>query len=704
MKATETRFLPFIRKSPRFVIPIYQRTYSWTEKECQQLWDDILRTGADAGVSAHFIGSIVYVQDGLYNVSIQAPLLVIDGQQRLTSVTLLLAALARHLATLPADDQEPADGFSPRKLRNYYLVNPDEDGDDRYRLTLSKVDRDTLTAIVEQRELPTEHSLRVQRNFEFFGRMLQEGANLVHICEGLAKLLVVDVSLDRTQDNPQLIFESMNSTGRELSQADLIRNYVLMGLPPKQQTDLYEQYWLPMELDFGQEAYGEQFDAFMRHYLSLKLGEIPRRDRIYEMFKAYARRTDVATAGVEALVAGIRRSARHYSTFALGKEPDPALRVAFDDLRELKTDVVYPFLLEVYNDYADGRVKAADVEQIVRVIESFVFRRAIVGMPTNVLSRLFPTIGRSLRKDQYLESFRATLALYASYRRFPTDEEFHAELQRRDLYNNPRRSYVLRRLENAGRKERVEVGQYTIEHIMPQNPTLPAAWRRELGEEWERIHSTWLHTLGNLTLTGYNSEYSDRPFAEKRDMEGGFAQSPLKLNTGLGKVERWNEDAIRERAARLATEAVRIWSYPSLPASVLEEYRPAKRVRGEYTLDDHPHVADPKMRALFDALKREILALDPVIVEEILKLYVAFKADTNVVDVVPQKARLRLSINIPFTDIKDPLRKCKDVTGLGRWGNGDVEIFVASEDDIPYVIGLVRQALERQMGTEEIAP
>src|SRR5450759_3013767 len=269
MKATEAKLMEFLKKSPQFVIPIYQRTYSWSEKECRQLWDDILRTGRDDAVSAHFVGSIVYVEKGLYTVTSQSPLLVIDGQQRLTTVTLLIAALAEALDKLDEKHREPVDGFSPRKLRNYYLLNPEEEGERRHKLILSQTDKASLIAIASNGKQPKERSLRITDNFALFESWVAAcKGDLMAVCNGLAKLVVVDISLNRDQDNPQLIFESMNSTGRELTQADLIRNFILMGLEPGLQTKLYEKYWRPMEVDFGQEAYGTQFDGFMRYYLT----------------------------------------------------------------------------------------------------------------------------------------------------------------------------------------------------------------------------------------------------------------------------------------------------------------------------------------------------------------------------------------------------------------------------------------------------
>ena len=487
------------------------------------------------------------------------------------------------------------------------------------------------------------------------------------------------------------------SHGRELTQADLIRNFILMGLEPAVQTQLYENYWRPMEVDFGQEAYGTYFDSFMRHYLTVKTGDIPNVRAVYEAFKAHARSPNVSSAGVEALVADIRTFAHYFCAMALGTETDANLKPAFHDLRELKVDVAYPFLLELYHDYKNGVLTKDDFVAAVRLVEAYVFRRAICAIPTNSMNKTFATLTKTLKKDHYLESIEAHLLALPSYRRFPNDDEFWRDVQIRDLYNFRSRSYWLRRLENHARRERVPVDEYTIEHILPQNEALSAAWRTALGTDWARIQQTWLHTLGNLTLTGYNSQYSDRPFNEKRDMKGGFSESPLKLNAGLGQVENWNEDAIKARAEKLAHLALKVWAAPTLDSDTLAAYRPRAITTG-YTLNDHANLAVGPMHHVFQAFRTQVLALDPCVTEEFLKLYVAYKAETNFVDVVPQAKRLRLSFNMPFAEINDPKGMCKDISNLGRWGNGDVEVGLSSIEELPYVMGLVRQALEKQMG------
>lgn len=689
MKATEAKLLTFLQKSGQFIIPIYQRTYSWTLKQCEQLWNDVIRTGSDDSIPGHFVGSIVYVEKGIYSVSSIPQLLVIDGQQRLTTLSLIIAALSRAL-----EGSEGVEGMTARKLANYYLLNPEEDGQLHYKLLLTQTDQQTLARIVDNKEMPEPYSIRLAENFKYFqSRMLTTSQGLATVYKGLAKLLVVDISLTRDQDNPQLIFESLNSTGLDLSQADLIRNYVLMGLEPKLQQQLYEEHWFPMEHSFGQAEYTRLFDRFMRDYLTVKTGAIPNIAAVYEEFKRYAAQKDVGS--VEIVVADIHRASGYFVAMALDREHDKALAEALRDINALKVDVAYPFFLDLYQDYHNGLLSRDDFLAILRLVESYVFRRAVCGIPPNSLNKTFANLSKETDKTAYLESLQAAFLLMTGYRRFPDDDEFSRELQAKDLYNFRSRNYWLRRMENHGRKERVHVEDYTIEHIMPQNETLSAAWRTELGERWREIQSQYLHTLGNLTLTGYNSELSDRPFAEKRDMRGGFAESPLRLNQGLGQVQRWDEETIRDRGLKLATRACRVWPAPSLPNEILSRYRP-KGKQSAYTLADHSHLHGAILE-LFEQFRHQVLNLDASVTEEVLKLYIAYKVTTNFVDVVPQSKRLRLSLNIPFAEIQDPKGICKDVSLVGRWGNGDVEVGLSSSEEIPYVIGLVQQALDHQI-------
>lgn len=697
MKAVDTHLLTLLRKSNQFIVPIYQRLYSWQEPECEQLWTDILRAGSNPALGAHFTGSIVYVTQGAANIVASEPHLIIDGQQRVTTVTILLSALADHLTSLPDTEREPVDGFSPNKIRNRFLLNADEDDERRFKLLLTQADKAALLALVKGAPIPTDTVSRVAENDQWFRDKLADPTlDLVALCRGLDKLVVVDVKLETGVDNPQLVFEAMNSTGKRLSQADLIRNFVLMDLPTKQQTDLYTDYWRPMELEFLGAA-ESQFDEFVRHYLTVRTGDIPRLRDIYEAFKDYSVLQQSAGEDVSDLVVEMREYARRYCALALGKEKNPRLSVVFKDLGEIKADVVYPLLLEVYTDYDAGMLSVDEFVRIVRVVTSYVFRRAVCRRPTNSLNKTFAGLAQGIDKSNYVVSVEANLVGLKSYRAFPTDAEFRVALVTGDLYNFRRRSYFFRQLENFGKKEHVTVENYTIEHILPQNESLSKEWRLTLGEHWREVQEKYLHTLGNLTLTGYNSEYSDHSFQKKRDMPGGFKESPVGLNAGLGQLEAWGEDEVVARADRLSAHALTIWARPQVSDVEVAAARSHRRRPG-YGIEDHPLLLPQTRRALFEKFSEEVLALDPGISREFLKLYVAFKAETNIVDVVPQRARLRLSLNIPIESLHDEQGLAWDVSDKGHWGNGPTEVGLSETSDMGYIVGLVRQALEAQLG------
>jgi uncharacterized protein with ParB-like and HNH nuclease domain len=587
VQATESNFLQFLKAPKQFVIPIYQRPYSWTLKQCQQLWSDILRVAEDDSVTGHFIGSIVYIERGIYQVASVPQLLVIDGQQRLTTLSLLLAALGRFIEERGAESD-----ISRRRINNYFLFNSEEEGDLYYKLQLTQGDRKTLVSVIEGTDLPEGPSNRIVENHRFFeDQVRKSGLEPGTIYKGISKLIIVDISLDRDRDNPQLIFESLNSTGLDLTQADLIRNYVLMGLEGKEQAEVYRKSWHPMEQGFGHAEYAVQFDRFMRDYLTIKTGRIPNINEVYASFKAYVQGR--RQASMAEIVADVHRYSKYFVRLAFLKDGDKEVNSALADINTLKVDVAYPFLLHVYDDYEHGLLSRDDFIAVLKLVESYVFRRAVCGIPTNSLNKTFTSLASEIDKSDYLRSARAAFLLKDSYKRFPDDEEFRREFVVKDFYNFRSRNYLLRKLENHDRKEKVEVESFTIEHVMPQNENLSAEWRQELGPEWEHVHSKYLHTIGNLTLTGYNPELSDRPFCEKRDMkDGGFADSPLRLNRGLARLEHWNEGELVKRAEALADLAVKVWAAPSLPAEYLGGLRRSRAAEGGkvYTLADHGDV------------------------------------------------------------------------------------------------------------------
>lgn len=690
MKADAMKLLDFIGKSQekQFVIPIYQRVYSWEKEQCKQLWDDIIKTGGNDQIEGHFIGSIVFVHDGIYTTNYNE-LLIIDGQQRLTTITLLFIALRDHLN----DEYELLEKFSHQKIQNRYLINSDEKGDKKFKLILSEPDRDTLLSLIDKnKRKPSEPSLKIMENFKLFEKWISENTDkLETIFKGLDKLMVVEISLERGKDNPQLIFESMNSTGKDLTQTDLIRNYILMGLEPEKQKIFYKKYWRAMEEDFKQNE--TLFNQFVRHYLTIKTREIPNINKVYEAFKRYQQERGIET---EVLLQDLQKYCRYFCQIAFKKEDNKDLNKALGFLVDLEMDVIYPLLLELYSDYSDGVLSKQDFIPIIYLTESYICRRAVCGLGTNGLNKIFASFTKKINKDQYLESIKAHfLSLETTKGKFPKDSEFKNLFTTIDFYNLKEKKYFLERLENFDTKEPVNTQKCTIEHIMPQ--TLTEKWKRDLGENFQAIHDKYLHTIGNLTLTGYNEKYSNNSFQEKRNMEKGFKQSPLRLNQSLKDFESFDEEKIQERANYLADLALEIWTYPNLDAETLEKYKQkGKREKKAYDLSSYKFSSDS--RELFDILSKEIKALDERITEKFNQEYISYMFDKNFVDIVPLKNGLKLYLNMPFNELQDEKNLARDMTNKGHLGNGEIEVKLETKENIPYCLGLIRQALEKQMG------
>ncbi|GAA7005494.1 DUF262 and DUF1524 domain-containing protein [Helicobacter pylori] len=681
MDAKAMKLLDFIGKSQekQFVIPVYQRVYSWGKEHCKQLWDDIAKTGGNDKIERHFIGSIVFVHDGIYSTN-HNELLIIDGQQRLTTITLLFIALRDHLN----DEDEFLEEFSHQKIQNRYLINRDETGDKKFRLILSESDRDTLLFLIDKnKRKPSEPSAKIVENFELFEKWIRKNTDkLETIFKGLEKLMIVWIALEKGKDDPQLIFESMNSKGIELTQTDLIRNYIIMETEVGKQEDFYNQYWRAMEEDFKQNE--KLFDRFVRHYLTIKTGKIPNEKRVYEAFKDYQQKEGIE---IEDLLKDLQKYCGYFCQIAFKKEANKDLNKALGFLVDLEMDVIYPLLLELYSDYSDGVLSKQDFIPIIYLIESYIRRRAVCGLGTNSLNKIFPFVTKKINKVQYLESIKAYFGSLTEKQRFPNDDEFKKLFITIDFYNFKKRQYFFERLENFQRKELVYTHEYTTEHIMPQ--TLTEEWERDLGENFKAIHEKYLHTIGNLTLTGYNPEYSNNSFQEKRDMENGFKQSPLRLNQSLRNLEVFGEKEIEERASDLADWALKIWTYPKLDLETLKAY----------DLSSYKFSSDS--RELFDILREKIKAFDERITENFMKHYITYKHGTIFVSIVPLKYELNLYLKMDFSELQDEIEeklKIRDVSKTGHWGVGDVEVKLETKENIPYCLGLIKQALEKQMG------
>lgn len=428
MEAKEIKLLEFIKENQKnqLVIPIYQRVYSWEKEQCKELWDDIIKIGGDDKMDGHFIGSILYVLDGFKHSD--NTLLIIDGQQRLTTITLLFIALRDYLN----DEDEFLEKFSRQKIQNRYLINSDEKGDKKFKLILSEPDRDTLLSLIDKnRRKPSEPSLKIVENFKLFEEWIRKNTDkLETIFKGLEKLMVVEISLERGKDNPQLIFESMNSTGKDLTQTDLIRNYILMGLEPEKQKIFYKKYWRAMEEDFKQNE--TLFNRFVRHYLTIETREIPNINKVYEAFKRYRQERGMET---EVLLQDLQKYCGYFCQIAFKKEDNKDLNKALSFLVDLEMDVIYPLLLELYSDYKDGVLSDQDFTSIIYLTESYICRRAVCGLGTNSLNKVFPFVTKKINKDQYLESIKVHFGYLTEKQRFPNNDEFKKLFITIDFYH-----------------------------------------------------------------------------------------------------------------------------------------------------------------------------------------------------------------------------------------------------------------------------
>ena len=574
--------------SLRFVVPVYQRPYSWDKENCEQLWDDILSVGKRPD-DRHFTGSVVWVQDGVMSASGVTPRLLIDGQQRVTTVTLLLVALAEYAKAHEGDDLR----FSYSRLINKgYLIDDDMTGDDRYKLLLSQGDRETLKSILEHLVNPAvkvvDGSARIRGSLEFFRTRLEAYEDPNVVWDGIQRLDVVSISLDAGKDNPQLIFESMNSTGKDLSSADLIRNFVLMGLPPKQQDDLYLNHWRAIEETLGADSYDSIFDDFVRNYLTVLYAPEPlvKRD-VYPIFKRHVTENGYDKDGrMRDLLVELEHFACYYSAITAGVESEPRLKSAFDSLARLDLSVLNPLLMSFYQDYKDEAFGLDAFAEMLELVESYAFRRAVCDAPSNALTKFFSSVIAKLNKVQedggdYREAFESLLLLEeGTARRFPTDAEFSQALVTRDAYHFRKSFYMLTSLENTHHPKNPHdfgTGAYTIEHIMPQNALAHDEWRAVLGDDPEEGFEALVNNLGNLTLTAYNSELSDGTFEEKKTRcIGGFDKEYMAISEAVKNAETWGRTEIAKRAGELVKTARERWPFLSVSSDVAAKYATEK--------------------------------------------------------------------------------------------------------------------------------
>ena len=565
MDARKANIYKFLSGDKQYIIPVYQRIYSWEIEECKRLWFDIVDM-QKKNKNGHFVGSIVSITEN-DSPSDMSKFTIIDGQQRITTLMLLLLAL-RDYAFIHREEKS----INWKKINNSFLKNPDEDDDSQYKLLLTETDKDILISLIEKRPIDENLNSRLISNYNyFFSNIKNMDLSLQDIYEAIGKLQIVNINLDRTSDEPQVIFESLNSTGKELSESDLIRNFVLMGLDNKQQKDIYKNIWRPMEQLFRYEKQTLLMDRFFRDYLTMKLARIPKLDKIYEEFKMYTNNCEFST--LEDLCKDLYMYARYYTNMIFEQGANKNLINLYKEIKYLKMEVAFPFLLKIHYDFERNLINEDELVSIIKLCISYVFRRNICDIPTNSLNKTFATLKNEINVDDYINSIKAFFILKDDYKIFPNDEKFSSALKVKDIYHMRIRNYILSSLENFNNKAPINIENYTIEHIMPQTKNLSNVWKKELGKNYETVQKKYLHTIGNLTLTAYNSEMSNKSFSEKMEMNGGFKESALRLNSYVVKQNEWNEKIIKERASILVEKALLIWKYPIIERNSLVKYK-----------------------------------------------------------------------------------------------------------------------------------
>jgi hypothetical protein len=556
LKASERKITKLFSESDTvFSIPVYQRDYNWQEKQCQRLFKDILQTGKNEKVSSYFLGSIVYIHDGIYGVG-EKEFHVIDGQQRMTTLTLLFLAIYFKLkGTILAKDAD--------KIYNQYVVNPYSEKEIKLKLLPPEENLYILNKISHNKfnELEAFQDRNMLKNYLFFEKELENLSfdDMKHLSNGIEKLIYIDIALEKGKDDPQKIFESLNSTGLDLSQGDLIRNYILMDLERGEQNRIYKEIWIPIEnnckVSDGSEITSYVSD-FIRDYLTLKTEKISSKPKVFETFKAYYEKEN------DEKLEDMKKYSEAYSYIIKPSlEKDRDIQRELDYLKSLDKTVINTFLIGILKDYKDNILEKDELVNMLILLQSYLWRRYITEKPTNALNKIFQGMyGKISRSGNYYENLVDVLMAED----FPTDEELESALKLKNVYKDKEKlNYVFKKLENYNHNELIdfENEKITIEHIFPQKPN--KAWKENYSDNELEQMISFKDTISNLTLTGSNSNLSNKAFHEKRDDEvHGYKNSKLYMNKYLGRLEEWNLLSMEARFESLYDDIIKIWKRP----------------------------------------------------------------------------------------------------------------------------------------------
>ena len=667
MKAKEERFLYFLEGSNKhFVIPVYQRNYDWKNTHCKQLYKDLV--GLSKNDKTHFLGSIVFMY---HDYGYKREYLIIDGQQRLTTISILLLAIYNLI-----DEGEVKAEITKKQIREIYLINDHYKDDKKIKLKSVKNDKVAFACLFKTKDDYLPDTNITANYLYFYNKIQEEKISIDELFSAIKQLVIIEIELKNGEDDPQLIFESLNSTGLDLTEADKVRNFVLMKENPTVQERFYNDYWNKIELNTNYNV-----SDFIRHYLTIKERSIPNKGKVYFHFKNYTYENNLNN---EKLLLDLLKYSKYYKQI-ITTNNDELFSRQLTKINRLETDVSYPFLMEVFDDYTKRMIKEEDLVEILEIVISFVFRRLICEVSTNALNKIFMVLGRDIKKhndykNNYLEVFKMVITQKSQSGRFPDDKEFTSKILTKDIYNfkNKYTIFLLEQLENFENKERVNIEELvsskelTIEHIMPQ--TLSAEWKNSLGAECEEIYEEYLNSLGNITLTGYNSKMSNKSFIEKRDMTQGFKESRLFLNRMLSEFDKWDKDSIIKRAAMLKDKSLKIWKYPH------SEYQSIENKLESFTLDDKEtnftgmkvlsfrimrdkEIKVTSWKKFYEEVSKQLFSLDPTKFKHLVKEHNYIKESTFKKEII-KIGDFYLKSNLSSEAILTRLRTLVDGIGL----------------------------------------
>lgn len=547
MEANKIRLLEFLGSGKRtFNIPVYQRNYDWKAEQCTRLFRDIEKIALCDFQIEHFLGTVVYVVS--YTQPTFMEFVLIDGQQRITSVTLLLKALYDVI-----EDEELRED-----IYESYIINKRAPEPLRIKLKPIESDMSAYENILSNDN--TNTGTNIYNNYMLFKKLIADSevpAEQLYNALNNIELVYIQLEKDKKSENPQMIFESLNSTGLSLTQADLIRNFLLMNHSYDEQTKLYKEYWMKIEKLLS----NSKISDFVRDYLTMKTSKISTKDRVYETFKDFANDPN-NSCDEQGLLEDLLVFAKYYSNFLYFNSENEKINYCLKQFQQLKSTTVYPVLLYIFDDcYSYKSITEEELVNAMNILLSYIFRRLICGYPTNALNKIFATLIEEIeesKKTSYEEKLLSILIQKTSSGTFPKNREFETEFIQKDLYKSKIDKYTLSMLENYLSKEKISVSSdITIEHIMPQ--TLTPQWQIELGKKYEDIHAQYLHTIGNLTISGYNSELSNKSFRDKKEI---YRNSNISICRNICEYESWNDESIKSRAKQLFDVALQIWELP----------------------------------------------------------------------------------------------------------------------------------------------